>query len=76
MYIPGKSPLRFANDANGRRALAELLRTLGVRGVVLEATGGLEQDVLAALISAGVPASVVNPARVRAFVAAVRSTGR
>jgi transposase len=67
VYIPGKPPLRFANDADGRRALAEHLRSLGVRGVVLEATGGLEREVLAALISAGVPASILNPARVRAF---------
>lgn len=67
VYIPGKPPLRFANDADGRRALAQLLRTLGVRGVVLEATGGLEQEVLAALLAAGVPASIVNPARVRRF---------
>jgi transposase len=67
VYIPGKPPLRFANDADGRRALAELLRALGMRGVVLEATGGLEREVLAALIAAEVPASIVNPARVRAF---------
>jgi len=67
VYIPGKPPLRFANDADGRRALAEHLRSRCVRGVVLEATGGLEREVLAALISAEVPASIVNPARVRAF---------
>ena len=41
---------RLANDADGRSALTERLRALGVRGVVLEATGGLERPVLAALI--------------------------
>ena len=40
---------------------------LGVQGVVLEATGGLERPVLAALTAAELPGSIVNPARVRAF---------
>jgi transposase len=67
VYTAGEPSLRLANDADGRQALAERLRSLGVRGVVLEATGGLEREVLAALIAAGAPASIVNPARVRAF---------
>jgi transposase len=67
VYTAGEPPLRLANDADGRQALAERLRALGVGGVVLEATGGLERPVLAALIAAEVPASIVNPARVRAF---------
>ena len=67
VYVASAPPLRLANDADGRVGLAERLRAFGVRGVVLEATGGLERPVLAALIAAGVPASIVNPARVRAF---------
>ena len=34
---------------------------------MLEATGGYERPVLAALVAAHLPASIVNPARVRAF---------
>ena len=39
--------------------------------VVLEATGGLEQPVAAALAEAGVPMAVVNPRQVRDFAKAV-----
>lgn len=48
--------------------LAELHPTL----LVLEATGGYEQPVVAALSTAGLPVSVVDPARVRHFA---RATG-
>src|SRR3954465_8396828 len=41
--------------------------------VVLEATGGLEVRLAAALAAAGLPVAVVNPRRVRAFA---RATGR
>jgi transposase len=67
VYAASAPPFRLANDADGRSALTERLRALGVRGVVLEATGGLERPVLAALIGADLPGSIVNPARVRAF---------
>src|SRR3954467_15240001 len=40
--------------------------------VVLEATGGLEVRLAAALAAAGLPVAVVNPRRVRAFA---RATG-
>jgi transposase len=67
VYVKDAPAFRLANDADGRSILTERLRTIGVRGVVLEATGGLERPVLAALIAAGLPGSIVNPARVRAF---------
>ena len=41
--------------------------------VVLEATGGMEVRLAAALAAAGLPVAVVNPRRVRAFA---RATGR
>lgn len=65
--VASQAPFRLANDEDGRSVMADRLRKVGVRGVVLEATGGLERPVLAALVAAGVPGSIVNPARVRAF---------
>jgi transposase len=67
VYVASEPAFRLANDADGRLALTERLSAIGVRGVVLEATGGLERPVLAALIAAKLPGSIVNPARVRAF---------
>ena len=60
-----------ANDAKAHRALAERLGALGVGLVVLEATGGYEQALLAALGQAGLPAVAVNPRQVRQFARAV-----
>jgi transposase len=62
-----EKPFRVTNDTSGRQTMVERLKALGVSCVVLEATGGLERPVLAALLAAGLPASIVNPARVRAF---------
>lgn len=62
-----------ANDPPGHAALVARLRPLGVALVVLEATGGLELPVAAALAAAGIPAAVVNPRQVRDFA---RATGR
>ena len=58
------------NTAPGHARLLKLLR--GVEGghVVCEATGGYERAVVAALHAAGLPVSIVNPARVRHFAQA------
>lgn len=56
--------------ARGLRALARQLAALRPQVVVLEATGGFEVPVLGALAEAEVPASLVLPARVRAFAQA------
>jgi transposase len=55
--------------------LVELLRGLGepITLVVMEATGGLERDVAAALTVAKIPAAVVNARQVRDFA---RATGK
>jgi len=57
----------------GITALAEELADLGPAVVVVEATGGLEMSLTAALSVAGLPVAVVNPKRVRDFA---RATGR
>jgi transposase len=58
---------RVANTAQGFDALVTKLSNVAVAGVVMEATGGYEQPLLRTLTGKGLPASVVNPARVRAF---------
>jgi transposase len=65
----------FAIDHDEERvaALAERLVALAPALVVLEATGGLEVRLAAALAAAGLPVAVVNPRQVRAFA---RATGR
>ena len=59
-----------ATTATALRALARRLAALAPHVVVLEATGGYEVPVLGALAEAQVPASLVLPARVRAFAQA------
>jgi transposase len=61
------TPVRAANDADERAALARRLKSDNVRGVIVEATGGLERALVQALEAEGVPAAIVNPARVRKF---------
>jgi transposase len=64
---------RVANDADGIAALVADLRQRPPRLVVLEATGGHETAVTAALVAAGVAVAVVNPRQVRDFA---RATGQ
>jgi transposase len=62
-----------ANDPAGIAAEAALLRPLGAALVVLEATGGLEAPLAAALAAAGLPVAVIDPRQARRFAEA---TGR
>jgi transposase len=63
----------FAVDRNaaGLEQLTARLRQLCPYVVALEATGGFEIVVAAALGSAGLPVAIVNPAQVRAFAKAI-----
>ena len=70
---PGPAPRRVANDLGGIAALVADLRALAPALIVLEATGGLELPVVAALQVAGLPVAVVNPRQVRDFA---RATGQ
>ena len=54
------------------RSLTQELAALAPTLLVLEATGGLEMNLAAALVTAGVPVAVVNPRQVRDFA---RATG-
>ncbi len=61
------------NDVVGIAVLRERLVALAPARVVLEATGGLERGLVAALDAAGLSVSVVNPRQVRHFA---RAAGR
>jgi transposase len=70
---PTHAHWRAANTEDGIAGLTERLRTLQPALVVLEATGGYERTVTAALAVAGVPVAVVNPRQVRDFA---KATGK
>jgi transposase len=63
----------FVTERNGAglALLVGRLKSLSPSLVALEATGGFETVVTAALAAAGLPVIVVNPAQVRAFAKAV-----
>ena len=68
---PSGEALVVERNAAGLEELVERLRPLGPHLVALEATGGFETVVAAALAAAGLPVVVVNPAQVRAFAKAI-----
>jgi len=65
--------LSLGNDDAGHAELCQVLVPLAPRLVLLEATGGYEQDLALALAAAGLRVSVVNPRQARDFA---RCTGR
>jgi transposase len=64
---------QFSNEAEGWQELIKRLKVLTPKLVVIEASGGIEQPVVAELYADGLPVVVVNPTRVRNFA---RSTGQ
>jgi transposase len=63
----------LAHDAEGLEQLCKRMRALAPTLIVLEATGGFEVTVAAALASGQLPLAVVNPRQIRDFA---RATGR
>jgi len=63
----------FPNDDYGISKTVSLLRKLAPVLVVMEASGGIELTLTAALASAGLPLAVVNPRQVRDFA---KATGK
>jgi transposase len=61
----------FATDVAGLTDLVRRCQAQPVALVVLEATGGYEAPVVAALATAGLPVAVVNPRQVRDFARAL-----
>jgi transposase len=68
---PSGEAFAVSRDAAGVEQLVARLRKLSPHLVALEATGGFETVVAAALGAAGLPVVVVNPAQVRAFAKAL-----
>lgn len=70
---PGGARMQVTNDDEGFKLLVTRLHDLAPTLVVLEATGGLQGAVVAALATAKLPVVVVNPRQVRDFA---RATNR
>lgn len=71
--VPSGRTFTAQRDDKGLEQLAGDLRQLAPALVVLEATGGFEITVAAALAGANLPVAVVNPRQIRDFA---RATGR
>jgi len=63
--------VRFENNRTGIKGCLKSLISLNPRLIVLENTGGYEQDLAVALHQASLPTVVVNPRRVRDFGRAI-----
>ena len=68
---PGGQAFAVARDGKGLEELIERLGAFSPTLVALEATGGFETVVAAALAGAKLPVVVVNPAQIRAFAKAL-----
>jgi transposase len=68
---PSGERAQLANNASGIKQLVARLRELQPRLVVVEATGGLQRQVVAALWAAQIAVAVVNPAWVRHLMVSV-----
>lgn len=64
---------RFEHSPQGIGGVLELAREVGAERITLEASGGWETSLVAALAEAGLPVVVVNPRQVRAYA---RATAR
>lgn len=62
---------QFGNDAAGHQNLAAKLQSLQPRWIVVEATGGLEVELVSVLATAGLPVAVINPRQARDFAKAI-----
>jgi len=69
----GEDTFGVSNDPAGTQTLLARLAKERPALVILEATGGFERPVAAALAAAGLPIAVVNPRQARDFA---RATGR
>jgi len=68
---PTGEAFAVARDGEGLAALVERLKPLAPQLVAVEATGGFETTVAAAVAGAALPLAVVNPAQVRHYAQAL-----
>ena len=71
MWVRGSVARRFANEAEGIKALGDWLRGEKVTQVVCEATGGYEDRVVEGLRAGEMAVYVAHPSRVRSFAQAL-----
>ena len=69
--LPSGEAFAVARDGKGLEELIERLRAFSPQLIAVEATGGFETIVAAALAGAGLPLVVVNPAQIRHFAHAL-----
>lgn len=67
---PSDERQSFANNTVGIKVLVKKLAKIEPTLIVLESTGGLERQVMSALISGELPAVMVNPRQIRDFAKA------
>lgn len=68
---PSGESFVVSRDGKGLEVVIDRLRAFGPQLIAVEATGGFETIVAAALAGAGLPLAVVNPAQIRYFARAV-----
>jgi len=68
---PNGEAFAVARDGKGLAELTERLGAMTPRLVVVEATGGFEVTVAAAIAGAGLPLAVVNPRQIRCYAKAL-----
>lgn len=68
---PSGEAFAVTRDGKGLEELIDRLRTLSPALVAVEATGGFETVVAAALAGAKLPLAVINPAQIRHFAQAI-----
>ena len=69
--LPNGEAFAVARDGEGLENLCRRFQGLALSLIAVEATGGFETVVVAALAAAGLPVVVVNPAQVRAYARAI-----
>jgi transposase len=69
--LPDDKTWRYANEPDAIDLLVERLTEIGPCLIVLEATGGIETNLLVALSAAGLPAVAINPRQARDFARAL-----
>ncbi|UGQ46756.1 IS110 family RNA-guided transposase [Massilia endophytica] len=69
--LPLSHRAQFPNDAGGHQNLKAKLLQLQPRWIVVEASGGLEMELVSVLATAGLPVAVINPKQARDFAKAI-----
>jgi transposase len=73
---PEQRHWQVSNDPAGIAQLVDQLAALSPGCIVLEASGGYEQEAAATLATAGLPVAVVNPRQVREFAKATKQLAK